>query len=600
LSGRPVKSPGLQGSLTSISSPNVLVVDVESAEVTKTGSWTVVSDVDAVGSSYRESAVTDDVLSFSFGGSALWIRFKLGPDCGKATVTIDGTAMEVDLYNALDAYKYVSVGVGLDETATHTVTIKVEGTKNPSSSDYKVKVDAYTYRLTEEALSLHSIEYLDLINVINTINKISQITNIDTLANLTTVGTINDVKLIDQISQINPSDPFSQTDILVLDAGEYPIYWQAAIFGSYLYLPLSTDPGKIVKVNYSAFSKTSTLTLSSPYLNVTSLVVSGGYLYAGTSTSPGYIVKVDLSTFTVVSTLTLPIGKDYVQALAVSGGYLYVGTSTIPGYIVKVDLSTFTVVSTLALGVGEEYVQALAVSGGYLYAGTVATPGCIVKVDLSTFTKVSTLTLPSGEYIVQTLIVPDIGDYLYAGLQTSPGHIVKIDLLGANVRISRIDTIGAIGTIGTIGTIAGSLPAGTNTIGKLAANSGVDIGDVDVLTLPSVTQATRTSLTMKPEREDLLLKDLDFAANASLQEYLAAVANQKHKVYAFGYEADADGVYYFSATVNGSAFKFGRRITKGVYAQTLVHPVVCDVNTALQFMSTTGNSKVWLQYKTEA
>lgn len=556
MSGRPVKSPGLQGSLTSISSPNVLVVDVESAEVTKTGSWTVVSDVDAVGSSYRESAVTDDVLSFSFGGSALWIRFKLGPDCGKATVTIDGTAMEVDLYNALDAYKYVSVGVGLDETATHTVTIKVEGTKNPSSSDYKVKVDAYTYRLTEEALSLHSIEYLDLINVINTINKISQITNIDTLANLTTVGTINDVKLIDQISQINPSDPFSQTDILVLDAGEYPIYWQAAIFGSYLYLPLSTDPGKIVKVNYSAFSKTSTLTLSSPYLNVTSLVVSGGYLYAGTSTSPGYIVKVDLSTFTVVSTLTLPIGKDYVQALAVSGGYLY--------------------------------------------AGTVATPGCIVKVDLSTFTKVSTLTLPSGEYIVQTLIVPDIGDYLYAGLQTSPGHIVKIDLLGANVRISRIDTIGAIGTIGTIGTIAGSLPAGTNTIGKLAANSGVDIGDVDVLTLPSVTQATRTSLTMKPEREDLLLKDLDFAANASLQEYLAAVANQKHKVYAFGYEADADGVYYFSATVNGSAFKFGRRITKGVYAQTLVHPVVCDVNTALQFMSTTGNSKVWLQYKTEA
>ena len=32
--------------------------------------------------------------------------------------------------------------------------------------------------------------------------------------------------------------------------------------------------------------------------------------------------------------------------------------------------------------------------------------------------------------------------------------------------------------------IVGALPAGTNAIGKLAANSGVDIGDVDVLTLP--------------------------------------------------------------------------------------------------------------------
>lgn len=32
----------------------------------------------------------------------------------------------------------------------------------------------------------------------------------------------------------------------------------------------------------------------------------------------------------------------------------------------------------------------------------------------------------------------------------------------------------------------GALPAGTNAIGKLAANSGVDIGDVDVTSLPSI------------------------------------------------------------------------------------------------------------------
>ena len=31
--------------------------------------------------------------------------------------------------------------------------------------------------------------------------------------------------------------------------------------------------------------------------------------------------------------------------------------------------------------------------------------------------------------------------------------------------------------------IVGSLPAGTNAIGKLAANSGVDIGDVDILSI---------------------------------------------------------------------------------------------------------------------
>lgn len=35
-----------------------------------------------------------------------------------------------------------------------------------------------------------------------------------------------------------------------------------------------------------------------------------------------------------------------------------------------------------------------------------------------------------------------------------------------------------------------ALPAGTNAIGKLAANSGVDIGDVDVTSLPDVDVAT--------------------------------------------------------------------------------------------------------------
>jgi hypothetical protein len=34
--------------------------------------------------------------------------------------------------------------------------------------------------------------------------------------------------------------------------------------------------------------------------------------------------------------------------------------------------------------------------------------------------------------------------------------------------------------------VVGALPAGTNAIGKLAANSGVDIGDVDVLSMPGV------------------------------------------------------------------------------------------------------------------
>jgi hypothetical protein len=49
------------------------------------------------------------------------------------------------------------------------------------------------------------------------------------------------------------------------------------------------------------------------------------------------------------------------------------------------------------------------------------------------------------------------------------------------------DSTGIIATVGAVTAITNALPAGTNAIGKLAANSGVDIGDVDVTSLPAIT-----------------------------------------------------------------------------------------------------------------
>ena len=40
--------------------------------------------------------------------------------------------------------------------------------------------------------------------------------------------------------------------------------------------------------------------------------------------------------------------------------------------------------------------------------------------------------------------------------------------------------------------VVASLPAGSNAIGKLAANSGVDIGDVDVTSLPALPAGTNS------------------------------------------------------------------------------------------------------------
>lgn len=51
--------------------------------------------------------------------------------------------------------------------------------------------------------------------------------------------------------------------------------------------------------------------------------------------------------------------------------------------------------------------------------------------------------------------------------------------------------------------VVASLPAGTNAIGKLAANSGVDIGDVDVTSLPALAAGTNAVGKLLPPDVDV-------------------------------------------------------------------------------------------------
>jgi hypothetical protein len=114
----------------------------------------------------------------------------------------------------------------------------------------------------------------------------------------------------------------------------------------------------------------------------------------------------------------------------------------------------------------------------------------------------------------------------------------------------------------------------------------------------TVQQATRTSLLIKPEREDLTTYHTTVAAGgAGDTALIAGVANQKHKIFACGYETDADvRVRFRFGTSNG----WGARRTKGVYAQTFTHPQVGAVNTAINFRTEGAvNADVWIQYITE-
>lgn len=78
-----------------------------------------------------------------------------------------------------------------------------------------------------------------------------------------------------------------------------------------------------------------------------------------------------------------------------------------------------------------------------------------------------------------------------ANQTTIIGHVDGIEALLTTIDADTSSVAGAVaGTEMQVDVVA-SLPAGTNAIGKLAANSGVDIGDVDVTSVPQPTSHYR-------------------------------------------------------------------------------------------------------------
>lgn len=100
-------------------------------------------------------------------------------------------------------------------------------------------------------------------------------------------------------------------------------------------------------------------------------------------------------------------------------------------------------------------------------------------------------------------------------------------------------------------------------------------------------------------REDLIPYSEDVAeAGAGDCELIAADGAKQVKVYACGYESEDDVEVCFRFATGTK--KWGRRITKGVYAQTFVQPMVSAVNEALNFrVEGAVNAKVWVHYVQE-
>lgn len=132
-----------------------------------------------------------------------------------------------------------------------------------------------------------------------------------------------------------------------------------------------------------------------------------------------------------------------------------------------------------------------------------STPTSVTDGDLGTVGITQTRALRT--VVEGTAAVSNAGlTELAAAINASSQMDVNIAASGATVPISHAaltELAAAIDTEMQVD-IVGALPAGTNAIGKLAANSGVDIGDVDVISLPALVAGTAyIGKTLPPDRD---------------------------------------------------------------------------------------------------
>lgn len=146
---------------------------------------------------------------------------------------------------------------------------------------------------------------------------------------------------------------------------------------------------------------------------------------------------------------------------------------------------TFTVSGTVTANAGTGPFPVSDNAGSLTVDAPVATPVATRLSDGAAF-----LTTTGGRLAVDAsgvaVPVTDNGgsltvDYATTGSGTATGA-VRVEL--------PTNGTGVIATVGAVTAITNALPTGANAIGKLAENSGVDIGDVDVTTVGTITPGT--------------------------------------------------------------------------------------------------------------
>lgn len=189
---------------------------------------------------------------------------------------------------------------------------------------------------------------------------------------------------------------------------------------------------------------------------------------------------------------------------AVNTGAVVVSSSALP-------TGASTAAKQPALGTaGTPSVDVLTVQGTASMTALKVDGSAVTQPVSGTFWQATQPVSLTSTTVTGTVAVTQSGTWDEVGINDS-GNSITVDYAttgsGTATGALRVELptngTGVIATVGAVTAITNALPAGTNAIGKLAANSGVDIGDVDVTSLPALAAGTNTIGAVKSVPSDI-------------------------------------------------------------------------------------------------
>lgn len=133
-----------------------------------------------------------------------------------------------------------------------------------------------------------------------------------------------------------------------------------------------------------------------------------------------------------------------------------------------------------------------------------------------------------------------------ANQTTIIGHVDGIETLLGTIDADTSGLFGCVGGTELQVDIVGALPAGTNAIGKLAANSGVDIGDVDILSIAAGANLVgNVGIGVRTSGGATIFRSLDLDET---EEEVKATAGQVYWIHAINLAATKRYLKFYNAT----------------------------------------------------